>query len=301
MVSMFQWPTFYAHECDCAQQKPTIIHILGPKPIYMDLAHPCLGNYSSNSLNGSSSFIDDRVQIYNQTRERHQCLVTYTKDIRAGMLFFLGTRSSLYNTLRAMNYCDISSPFTLHWGSSSFIDDRVRIHNQARERHQCLVTYSKDIRAGLLLLLGPLAPRLCCSAALPHRHRPDSRSRLAPRAKALLLCLIVIVPTSPSRQGSAALPHRPEYSLGVINAAQLRELFTNTELLSKNFVEMLAELSRREIAANIKPDLDLDVYMKILGLDICADTMVGNEMIRGISGGQKKRVTTGKVEQIKLL
>eukprot|EP00850_Spirogloea_muscicola_P021701 SM000258S09117 [mRNA] locus=s258:114716:120085:- [translate_table: standard] len=37
-----------------------------------------------------------------------------------------------------------------------------------------------------------------------------------------------------------------------------------------------------------------DYIMKILGLDICADTLVGNEMIRGISGGQKKRVTTGK-------
>ncbi|KAJ9178959.1 hypothetical protein P3X46_010800 [Hevea brasiliensis] len=77
--------------------------------------------------------------------------------------------------------------------------------------------------------------------------------------------------------------------------------------------EMLAELSRREKAANIKPDPDLDVYMKaaategqetsvvtdyvlkILGLDICADTLVGNEMIRGISGGQRKRVTTGEM------
>nr|XP_016502357.1 PREDICTED: pleiotropic drug resistance protein 1-like isoform X2 [Nicotiana tabacum] len=77
--------------------------------------------------------------------------------------------------------------------------------------------------------------------------------------------------------------------------------------------EMLAELSRREKAANIKPDPDIDVYMKasategqeanvvtdyvlkILGLDICADTMVGDEMIRGISGGQKKRVTTGEM------
>uniref|UniRef100_A0A453SIL4 ABC transporter domain-containing protein n=2 Tax=Aegilops tauschii subsp. strangulata TaxID=200361 RepID=A0A453SIL4_AEGTS len=77
--------------------------------------------------------------------------------------------------------------------------------------------------------------------------------------------------------------------------------------------DMLTELSRREKAANIKPDPDLDVYMKaisvggqdtniitdyilkILGLDICADTMVGDDMLRGISGGQRKRVTTGEM------
>ncbi|RZC64007.1 hypothetical protein C5167_025764 [Papaver somniferum] len=77
--------------------------------------------------------------------------------------------------------------------------------------------------------------------------------------------------------------------------------------------DMLAELARREKAENIKPDPDIDVYMKaaaihgqeasvvtdyvlkILGLDICADTLVGDEMLRGISGGQKKRVTTGEM------
>jgi len=32
---------------------------------------------------------------------------------------------------------------------------------------------------------------------------------------------------------------------------------------------------------------------KILGLDICGDTLVGDEMLKGISGGQKKRLTTG--------
>ncbi|KAI9122006.1 hypothetical protein K1719_006695 [Acacia pycnantha] len=77
--------------------------------------------------------------------------------------------------------------------------------------------------------------------------------------------------------------------------------------------DLLAELCRREKEANIKPDPDLDVYMKavategqkanlitdyvlkILGLEVCADTIVGNAMLRGISGGQKKRVTIGEV------
>ncbi|KAK0597626.1 hypothetical protein LWI29_027037 [Acer saccharum] len=84
--------------------------------------------------------------------------------------------------------------------------------------------------------------------------------------------------------------------------------------------EMLAELSRREKAANIKPDPDIDVFMKAtategqeanlvtdyilkvniialnyLGLEVCADTIVGDEMLRGISGGQRKRVTTGEM------
>ncbi|KAK8584752.1 hypothetical protein V6N13_138701 [Hibiscus sabdariffa] len=59
--------------------------------------------------------------------------------------------------------------------------------------------------------------------------------------------------------------------------------------------EMLAELARREKAANIKPDPDIDVFMKMLGLEVCADTLVGDEMIRGVSGGQRKRVTTGEM------
>ncbi|KAH9301337.1 hypothetical protein KI387_012920, partial [Taxus chinensis] len=77
--------------------------------------------------------------------------------------------------------------------------------------------------------------------------------------------------------------------------------------------DLLQELSRREKQEGIKPDPDIDVFMKetaiegqktslttdyvlkILGLDICADTIVGDQMHRGISGGQKKRVTTGEM------
>ncbi|BAH94511.1 Os09g0332700 [Oryza sativa Japonica Group] len=77
--------------------------------------------------------------------------------------------------------------------------------------------------------------------------------------------------------------------------------------------DLLMELSRREKEENIKPDPEVDIYLKaaatgeqkaevvtnhilkVLGLDICADTIVGNNMLRGISGGQKKRVTTAEM------
>ncbi|XP_072976814.1 pleiotropic drug resistance protein 3-like isoform X2 [Typha angustifolia] len=59
--------------------------------------------------------------------------------------------------------------------------------------------------------------------------------------------------------------------------------------------EIMKEVSRREKEKGIIPDPDIDTYMKIMGLDICADTIVGDVMRRGISGGEKKRLTTGEM------
>ncbi|XP_042048272.1 ABC transporter G family member 29-like [Salvia splendens] len=38
-----------------------------------------------------------------------------------------------------------------------------------------------------------------------------------------------------------------------------------------------------------------DYVLKVLGLEECRDTIVGDQMLRGISGGQKKRLTTGEM------
>ncbi|KAJ1267717.1 hypothetical protein BS78_07G078800 [Paspalum vaginatum] len=80
-----------------------------------------------------------------------------------------------------------------------------------------------------------------------------------------------------------------------------------------NRAEIMKEVLRREKEAGITPDPDIDMYMKatsieglersmqtdyimkIMGLDICADIMVGDAMRRGISGGEKKRLTTGEM------
>ncbi|KAK7243373.1 hypothetical protein RIF29_38167 [Crotalaria pallida] len=77
--------------------------------------------------------------------------------------------------------------------------------------------------------------------------------------------------------------------------------------------DMLLELIRREKQLNITPDPYIDALMKasmvsgqkediitayilkILELEVCADNIVGDEMTRGISGGQKRRVTTGEM------
>nr|XP_017234537.1 PREDICTED: pleiotropic drug resistance protein 3-like [Daucus carota subsp. sativus]XP_017234538.1 PREDICTED: pleiotropic drug resistance protein 3-like [Daucus carota subsp. sativus] len=80
-----------------------------------------------------------------------------------------------------------------------------------------------------------------------------------------------------------------------------------------NRAEIMNEISRKEKEAGVFPDPDIDVFMKaisvegqketlqtdyilkILGLDTCADVLVGNAMKRGISGGEKKRLTTGEM------
>lgn len=82
---------------------------------------------------------------------------------------------------------------------------------------------------------------------------------------------------------------------------------------SEGFAAYMKDLVKLEKEKNIRPDPEIDAFMKassvggkkhsistdyvlkVLGLDVCSETIVGNDMLRGISGGQRKRVTTGEM------
>ncbi|RHN67618.1 putative iron-chelate-transporting ATPase [Medicago truncatula] len=77
------------------------------------------------------------------------------------------------------------------------------------------------------------------------------------------------------------------------------ELLKNLESLEKEKKVMPSpEIDAFMKAASVggkKHNVMTDYILKVLGLDVCSDTVVGSDMIRGISGGQKKRVTTGEM------
>ncbi|KAI0488475.1 hypothetical protein KFK09_028308 [Dendrobium nobile] len=77
--------------------------------------------------------------------------------------------------------------------------------------------------------------------------------------------------------------------------------------------DIMEEVERREKQAHIIPNPNIDTYMKavavkgvqetlqtdyilkILGIEACSESLVGDAIRRGISGGQKRRLTTGEM------
>jgi ABC-type multidrug transport system ATPase subunit/ABC-type multidrug transport system permease subunit len=69
----------------------------------------------------------------------------------------------------------------------------------------------------------------------------------------------------------------------------VRETFKFADLCMNGLPENQPE-EMRDIAA-----LRTELFLQILGLAGCADTVVGDALLRGVSGGERKRVTVGEV------
>ncbi|KAE8970380.1 ABC transporter G family member 37, partial [Phytophthora rubi] len=69
----------------------------------------------------------------------------------------------------------------------------------------------------------------------------------------------------------------------------VRETFKFADMCVNGRAEDQPE-EKRDIAA-----LRTELLLQILGLEGCADTVVGNALLRGVSGGERKRVTVGEV------
>eukprot|EP00798_Chlamydomonas_sp_ICE-L_P003260 gene3260-13284_t len=72
---------------------------------------------------------------------------------------------------------------------------------------------------------------------------------------------------------------------------------TMREIEKKEGIKPDADLAEftKQIMSNKNNNLMVDLVAQLLGLDVCLDTFIGNAMAKGISGGQKKRVTTGEM------
>lgn len=143
----------------------------------------------------------------------------------------------------------------------------------------------------LLALAGKLDPTLRCGGEVAYNGFP----------------LAEFVP-----QKTAAYISQTDVHVGEMTVKETLDFSARCQGVGTKY-DLLTELSRREKEAGIRPEPEVDLFMKatsmegvesslqtdytlrILGLDICADTIVGDQMQRGISGGQKKRVTTGEM------
>ncbi|XP_022948220.1 ABC transporter G family member 31-like [Cucurbita moschata] len=114
-------------------------------------------------------------------------------------------------------------------------------------------------------------------------------------------------------QRTSAYISQSDNHLAELTVRETLDFAARCQGASESFAEYLKELACLEKERKIRPSPDIDAFMKassvggkkhsvltdyilkVLGLDICSQTLVGNDMVRGVSGGQRKRVTSGEM------
>uniref|UniRef100_A0A803KRW0 ABC transporter domain-containing protein n=1 Tax=Chenopodium quinoa TaxID=63459 RepID=A0A803KRW0_CHEQI len=114
-------------------------------------------------------------------------------------------------------------------------------------------------------------------------------------------------------QRTSAYISQTDNHIGELTVRETFDFAARCQGASESFSGYMEELIQLEKETNIHPNPEIDAYMKalsvggkkhsiatdyllkVLGLDICADTVVGDDMNRGVSGGQRKRVTSGEL------
>ncbi|KAL6645520.1 hypothetical protein ACP70R_017128 [Stipagrostis hirtigluma subsp. patula] len=174
-------------------------------------------------------------------------------------------------------------------------------------------THAVDAATAMTLLLGPPGSgKTTLLRALAGRLDKDLKDEIKSRVSGEITynghSMEEFVP-----ERTAAYVSQHDLHIGEMTVRETLAFSARCQGVGSRF-DMLTELLRREKDANIKPDVDIDAFMKrasategqgaslvtdyilkILGLEVCADTMVGDEMRRGISGGQRKRLTIGEM------
>lgn len=97
-----------------------------------------------------------------------------------------------------------------------------------------------------------------------------------------------------------------EFSNSVQGSGSFRTVFQQVEAAEKEMgitpdpqVKAYMDL----LTVNNKNNILVPTVIKLLGLDVCQNTVIGNDLLKGVSGGQRKRVTTAEmiVASIKVL
>uniref|UniRef100_F6GUS2 ABC transporter domain-containing protein n=1 Tax=Vitis vinifera TaxID=29760 RepID=F6GUS2_VITVI len=114
-------------------------------------------------------------------------------------------------------------------------------------------------------------------------------------------------------QRTSAYTSQTDNHIAELTVRETLDFAARCQGANEGFAGYMTDLARLEKERDIRPSPEIDAFMKasafggrthsistdyvlkVLGLDVCSETIVGNDMLRGVSGGQKRRVTTGEM------